>query len=297
MGRFKFSTPVLFLIFNRLYTTQKVFEEIRKIKPKQLFIAADGPRSNKEKEKCKEVRNYVLKNIDWSCEIKTLFRRRNLGCKYAVSSAIDWFFQNVEKGIILEDDCLPNQSFFRFCQELLERYKNNDKIMSITGTNLLSKQTQNKKESYLFSKYSFIWGWATWKRAWEKNNLNINYLEIRNNFKKYYPNFIERILFYKKIKDYVNNKVDTWDIPWNIAHQMNSAFCIVPKVNLIENLGFSNLLSTHTKENKWDIKFLHNKTNELIFPLIHPKKIKPNFKFDNSYILEELKRTTLKKLF
>src|SRR6056297_619848 len=126
----QFETPVLFLIFNRLDTTKQVFEEIRKAKPKQLFIAADGPRTKQEKEKTDAVRKYVLDNIGWKCSVKKLFRNKNLGCKYAVSGAIDWFFENVEQGIILEDDCLPSQSFFRFCEELLEKYKDDERVMS-----------------------------------------------------------------------------------------------------------------------------------------------------------------------
>src|SRR5580704_13976707 len=118
------NTPVLFLIFNRLDTTRKVFNEIRKAHPQKLFIAADGPRANKpgEKELCEKTRQFVTKNVDWNCEVKTLFRNENLGCKVAVKGAIDWFFENVTEGIILEDDCLPNQSFFRFCAFGLNKY-------------------------------------------------------------------------------------------------------------------------------------------------------------------------------
>ena len=146
---FELDTPILFLVFNRLNTTKQVFEEIKKTKPKQLFIAADGPRNKEEKKKTDAVKKYVLDNIDWKCQVKTLFRKKNLGCKYAVSGAIDWFFENVEQGIILEDDCLPDQSFFRFCQEMLERYKNEKKILNITGQNPLCKH--NFFKSYSFS--------------------------------------------------------------------------------------------------------------------------------------------------
>jgi hypothetical protein len=115
----KLSTPLLFLVFNRLDTTKKVFEEIRRAKPNKLYVAADGPRNDQEKDKTDAVRKYILENIDWKCKVKTLFREKNLGCKYAVSGAIDWFFNNEEMGMILEDDCLPSQSFFRFCQDML----------------------------------------------------------------------------------------------------------------------------------------------------------------------------------
>jgi len=134
--KFGLTTPVLYLAFNRLGTVKKTFPEIRKAKPRQLFISCDGPRTKEEREKTDAVRKYILDNIDWKCNVKTLFRNKNLGCKYAVSSAIDWFFKNVKQGIILEDDCLPSQSFFRFCQEMLERYKDDERIMQISGTNV-----------------------------------------------------------------------------------------------------------------------------------------------------------------
>ena len=120
---YSLNTAVLFLVFNRLDTSKQVFQAISQAKPPRLYVAADGARVSKEgeSEKVQAVRDYIMQNIDWKCEVKTLFRDENLGCKYAVSGAITWFFQNEEQGIILEDDCLPNQSFFWFCEELLER--------------------------------------------------------------------------------------------------------------------------------------------------------------------------------
>ena len=158
-----FNTPILFLIFNRPEVTFAVFEQIQKIQPKYLFIAADGPRNYKENELCKATRDVVQK-IDWDCELKTLFRNENLGCAKNVSSAIKWFFDHVEKGIILEDDCYPDLSFFSFCEELLNYYDNNDRIMAISGFNaqLGIKRT---KHSYFFAEIPLVWGWATWRKA------------------------------------------------------------------------------------------------------------------------------------
>ena len=156
----EFSIPILFLVFNRPETTALVFQEIRKVRPQQLFVAADGPRPDRtgEAEKCAEVKKIVAA-VDWPCEVKTLFRDNNLGCRVAVSSAINWFFENVEEGIILEDDCLPHPDFFRFCNELLDYYRNDERIMHIGGNNF---QFVNKygKSSYYFSHYAHIWGWA-----------------------------------------------------------------------------------------------------------------------------------------
>jgi len=170
-------TPILFLIFNRPDTTQKVFNAIRKAKPKQFFIAADGspPDREGEIEKCQKSRK-IATSVDWDCEVKTLFRDKNLGCKIAISSAIDWFFENVEEGIILEDDCLPHQSFFWFCQELLEYYRNDTRIMHISGDNFQFGRKRGEG-SYYFSKYSHVWGWATWRRAWKCFDINMKSFE------------------------------------------------------------------------------------------------------------------------
>ena len=174
MNLYQFNTPILLLMFNRPNSTERVFTTIRQIQPKQLFISSDGPRNSKagEKEIVENLQKKILDSIDWPCEVKTLFRKTNLGCKYAVSEAISWFFQQVEQGIILEDDCIPHISFFHYCQELLEIYKENEQIFSISGYN---RQRQSKiQEDYFFSKYFSSWGWATWKRAWEVIDINLN---------------------------------------------------------------------------------------------------------------------------
>lgn len=168
-----FNTPILFLIFNRPETTEKIFRRIREIQPRRLFISADGPRLNKlnEEKKCAESRK-IANGVDWECEVKTHFSERNLGCRLGVSSGINWFFNNVQEGIILEDDCLPDTSFFYFCTALLEHFQNNERIMHIGGVNFQDGRTRGTG-SYYFSKLSHIWGWATWKRAWNKYNVDI----------------------------------------------------------------------------------------------------------------------------
>jgi len=273
MGKYFFKTPVLFLVFNRLNTTRKVFEEIRRARPKQLFIAADGPRSIEEKKKTDEVRKYILKNIDWKCKVKVLFRDKNLGCKYAVSGAIDWFFKNVEYGIILEDDCLPSQSFFRFCQEMLEKYKDDKRIMHICGTNISSNL--KSKEDYFFATSFNVWGWATWKRAWKKYDLD---MKLWPRFKKegLMRNFSESVIhtfFNKKGMDKVySKKVNTWDYQWAFSCMVNNSVSIIPRLNLITNIGFDGT-GTHTSGG---VNHLQLKRNELPFP------IKENLEFINS---------------
>lgn len=162
----KGTPPVLFLVFNRAHTTVRVFEAIRQARPARLYVAADGPRPVREgeAERCAEVRR-IATNVDWDCEVHTLFRDENLGCRHAVSSAITWFFVYEEEGIILEDDCIPNQSFFLYCAELLERYRDDERIMCITGDNF-QKTMEGYPFGYYFYIYNHCWGWASWRRAW-----------------------------------------------------------------------------------------------------------------------------------
>lgn len=242
-------TPVLFMVFNRLDPTKQAFEVIRQAQPPRLYVAADGPIESRdgEAEKVQAVREHVMKNIDWDCEIKTLFREKNLGCKYAVSSAITWFFKNEEMGIILEDDCLPSQSFFWFCEELLVKYKDDERIGQICGFNPLG--LYKTECDYFFSKYGSIWGWASWSRAWKYYDPDM----------KYWPSVRDSNIFFdlidskkeakwrKRIFDNVYNKnIDTWDYQWSFAKLLNSFLSINPTKNLILNIGFGKD-ATHTK--------------------------------------------------
>ena len=244
------TTPVLFMIFNRPDTTQKVFNAIRQAKPKQLFVAADGPREETEgeKEKCKQARK-VIEQVDWNCEVKTLFRDKNLGCKIADTFAIDWFFENVDEGIILEDDCLPSQSFFWFCQELLEYYRSDRRIMMVSGNNFQFGKARGEG-SYYFSKYVQVWGWATWRRAWKCFDVNMKNFEefkkevqINNIF-----NIKQQQKYWPKVFQIVHEgKIDTWDHQWAYTCFINNGLCIKPNINLVSNIGFGSN-STHTKD-------------------------------------------------
>jgi len=238
-------TPILFLIFKRLDTTQQVFEQIRKAKPPKLYIAADGPRKNieGEVEKCKAVREYVLSNIDWDCKVKTLFREKNLGCGRAVSQAITWFFEQEEKGIILEDDVVPSLSFFWFCEELLERYKSDMRIWRIGGCNF---QDGNKRGDgdYYFSAISHIWGWASWANRWKFNDFELKNINddrfIENYWKGSASKYWKRIFWKMKNKEF-----DTWDYQWLFTMWYHRGLGISPNINLISNIGIGQD-ATHT---------------------------------------------------
>lgn len=243
-------TSILFIIFNRPETTKKVFETLRRYKPIELFIAADGPRENKpgEKERCEEARK-ITEKIDWPCKVKRLYRKKNLGCRYAVSGAITWFFKNVEEGIILEDDCLPNSSFFTYCEQMLRLYRNDKKVMCISGDNFLPKEKQ-KSNGYFFSKYVHIWGWASWRRAWKNYDVEINdWPEIRkgNRLNIYFDNYLEKLHWTILFNAAHDGKIDTWDYQLVYHIWKNSGLSLVPNINLISNIGFAKD-ALHTKD-------------------------------------------------
>lgn len=243
-----FSTSVLFIVFNRPETTKLVFESIKRMRPQKLYISSDGPRINREGEKLKVdlVRNLVT-NIDWDCEVFTLFREENIGCKLAVSSAINWFFSHEEKGIILEDDCLPNLDFFNFCSRMLTAYENESKVMMITGNNFQNGQKRGDA-SYYFSKYNHIWGWATWRRAWEKYDLDISFwpkYKLSKSWVDLFPNKVERKYWEAIFNRTYNKEIDTWDYSWAASIWYNNGVTLTPNVNLISNIGF-NRDATHT---------------------------------------------------
>ena len=268
-------SSVLFIVFNRPDTTRQVFEAIRAAKPPRLYIASDGPRAGRAGEHalCEQVQQ-VLTDVDWPCKVQRLIRKENLGCKLGVSSAIDWFFENEEEGIILEDDVLPLPSFFNFCDELLDRYRTNEKITMISGCNLVSKRYR-PSESYFFSRYCHIWGWATWRRAWK--NYDVSMTDWPNwcandglsEFVNLTPQLAE---FWKKIFDAVHSgKVDTWDYQWVFSCWKTGGLSVIPETNLTSNIGFR-ADATHTV---MEIPpcVLESSPQDLGFPLVAPRDV------------------------
>lgn len=240
------NTAVLFLVFNRLDTTKQVFQAIREVKPPRLYIAADGARDTKEGEaqKAQAVRDYITSNIDWECEVKTLFREKNLGCKMAVSGAIDWFFENEEMGIILEDDCLPSQSFFWFCEELLERYKDEMRVGMISGDNF-QKGIKRGDADYYFSIYNHIWGWASWANRWKKYDVELDTITDTQFITKLFSNKNTQDYWLKTFQTMKEKKIDTWDYQWTFTLWNQDQLTILPNVNMISNVGFG-ADATHT---------------------------------------------------
>jgi hypothetical protein len=275
-------TPVLFLVFNRPETTQKVFNTIRLARPTKLYIVADGPRKNNlaDGDRCAAVRKIVC-SVDWDCEVKTQFRDENFGCGKGLTEGINWFFQNETEGIILEDDCLPADSFFRFCAEMLAFYRNDTRIMGIAGNNFERYYTREKEYSYTFSNQTYIWGWATWRRAWDQNDYQMKlYREIKQ--KRYlhghYNSIYERDLFeyvFEQVwKDGEKiNKKNVWDYQWQFACKINSGLVAVPNQNLIVNLGFGAGGTNTGNVKASDYNLL---LEEVTFPLRHPDFVMVN---------------------
>ena len=249
-----FKTPILFLIFNRLDTAQRVFEKIKEQKPKYLYIAADWPRVNKkwEAEACKKTREEILKQIDWDCELKTLFRDENLWCKKAVSWAITWFFENVEQWIILEDDCLPDSSFFWFCETMLDKYKDDERIMMVSGDCFLPEKWK-KNDTYSFTKYPHIRWRASRRRAWNLYDIEMKDFPLfeKNNMIEYVSNnYFSKNVFIRHLKEVYEWKIDTWDYQRVYTIRKNHGLSLFPLINLISNIGFSSD-ALHTKNDFW----------------------------------------------
>lgn len=276
------TTAVLLIIFNRPETTQRVFDAIKKAQPTRLYIAADGPRMNTvgEAEKCMQARK-ITQAVDWSCEVKTLFNDTNMGCGKGPCTAITWFFEHETEGIILEDDCLPSPTFFRFCAELLERYRYDTRVMEIGGNNFDEDHMREEENSYRFSNHIYIWGWATWKRAWKLHDFNMSqYPEIQKSryLDASYDTIYERDYYqyvFKKMHtgDEVTNSRTIWDYQWQFACKINSGLIIVPNRNLVQNLGFGDH-GTNTLNPRG---VGHNlKIESMRFPLKHPEFIMAN---------------------
>ena len=285
------NTPVLFIIFKRYDTATQVFKAIRKAKPTRLYVAADAPRDevDGEIEDCQKTRA-IVDLVDWECEVKNLFQTENQGCGIGPYKAISWFFENEEQGIILEDDCLPHPDFFQYCGELLNRYKNEPSITLITGRNNFRHLPQNS-ESYFLSALHFCWGWASWRRVWEKYDYTLLDITPLRYFKALVRYFglrnLHTIMWRMNILYFCkkNQPKDIWDYQFCITTQMMGGYTIVPKNNLIRNIGNDDR-ATHTSGMNDDIPV------SSIIPLKHPDKLHYENQYDVSisYIREKTLR-------
>lgn len=283
-----FETPILLIVFNRLDTTIQVFEKIKKLKPQKLYISSDGGRNKIEINEVEKIRDYCLKSINWKCEVKTKYNTSNLGCKIAVSSAITWLFSHESRGIILEDDCVPSMGFFNFCQELLIKYEFDKRIWHIGGYKHPKLEKDNY--SYNFSKYTMVWGWATWADRWKSYDIELNEYKSNPKLIDDYSFFDNRLVNLDRkhiLNLLLSEKLNTWDYQWNYTVRINNGLAIRPSENLIQNIGFQNN-PTHDFKNQNDL--MMNNTSKLNFPLKHPENIMiyrlNDIIFENSYVIK-----------
>ena len=239
--------PVLLCIFNRPELTARVFESIRARQPQRLFIASDGPRElNPDDAEKVEAARKIVSRVDWKCDLKTRFLTENLGCKHAMSSAISWAFETTEDLIILEDDCLPHRSFYGYCDSLLDRYRNEDSVMMISGNNFQSSRRSDA--SYYFSRWTHIWGWATWKRAWRHYDINVSSwpeLKRTRQLRSVFTDPVEYAHWARTLDSQHAGSIDTWDFAWAYAVWAKNGLSILPEKNLVTNIGFGSD-ATHT---------------------------------------------------
>lgn len=286
------TTPIVLIIFKRPHTTKQVFEVIRQIQPCQLFVIADGPNPQhpEEVEKCAAARA-ILEQVDWKCEVYKNYSDINLGCKQRVSTGLDWVFSQVEEAIILEDDCIPELSFFRFCQELLERYRHNERVFQITGENTHGYRCSDS--SYYFSAYSFYWGWATWQRAWQYFDGTLKqWPELRES------QWLEDYLgdrpaseYWSEIFDLTYNNFNSWGWAWTFNCFVNKGLSVVPNHNVISNVGFG-VDAAHTT---WEVDEIANLPTQAIkFPLQHPTEVKVNIQAEG--VIDKMRFTGRKHL-
>ena len=274
------NSSILFLVFNRPRPTQRVFNQIKRAKPPKLYIACDGPRDGNQVDPINvENVKYICSQVDWPCDVKTLYRDNNLGCGLAVSSAIDWFFSYEEEGIILEDDCLPSNSYFRFCDEMLNLHRSNENIFLVGGYNKMQRWN-NHKLDYFYSYFGGIWGWATWKRAWRFYDFKMSGLESFIESNSFVDHFGRKLGLMRqkqlvKAKTLIEaGKLDTWDYQWGFARNANRGLSCMPSVSLIQNIGFESD-ATHTSSVS-DAVF----QEELEFPLRNNFNIVVDSEFD-----------------
>jgi hypothetical protein len=297
MTTWQLNTPIVLLIFNRPDMTEKVFRQVAQARPSKLLVVADGPRPERdgEAEKCAATRA-IIERVDWDCEVLKNYSDENLGCRHRISSGLDWVFETVEQAIILEDDCIPHPTFYRFCEELLDKYRDDTRVMVISGDNFQYGR-QRTSDSYYFSRYVHIWGWATWRRAWKHYDVNMRlWPTIRDNGWLHDMLSDSRAIHYwsKIFQSTYAGQTNSWAYAWMFACWVQSGLTILPNVNLVSNIGFDTQ-STHTQSSR--VPYANMPTEPMTFPLQHPPYVIQNRQADsytqnttfNAHLLYSLK--------
>jgi hypothetical protein len=294
MSEFKLNTPVALLIFNRPDTTERVFNAIANARPPKLLVVADGPRPQREGEAelCAQTRA-IINRVDWDCEVITEFADSNMGCKRRVASGIDWIFEQVEEAIILEDDCLPDPSFFRYCEEMLTRYRDNERVGMVSGGNLQFGRRRGSG-SYYFSKYTHIWGWASWRRAWKHYDRDLTLwpaFRDQGLLTEFFETPGEQEYWRNSFQWVHEGSLDTWDVSWTFTAITHGLLQVVPNVNLISNIGFgANATHTHVVGVHANMP-----TQPIEFPLVHPMFVLADLEADRYIAQDQLAPSFMKR--
>ncbi len=270
------ATAILLIIFNRPAHTRQVLDALRRVRPGTLLVAADGPRSAAEAVTCAQARE-VMREVDWDCTLLTNFSEMNLGCGIRVYTAIDWALSQFEEIIVLEDDCIPEPTFFCFCEELLAYYRHDERVMHISGNNFQPVQS-GEGDSYYFSKYTHAWGWATWRRAWRHFDWALRQwpqLKQTGMLKSWCDDPYEQRYWTEMFERMHRGAPDVWDYQWNCACWAQNGFAILPAVNLVSNQGYGPD-ATHTKE----FGPYMNRATQPIGHLRHPTMMVRNYEAD-----------------
>ncbi len=273
-------TPVVLIIFNRPNHTERVFEAIRQAKPSKLLVIADGPRVNRtdDHQKCAAARA-IIERVDWDCDVLKNYSDINLGCDPRIIDGLNWVFDIVEEAIIIEDDCVPHPTFFPYCEELLERYRDDERVMNISGQNVLFGRKRTEY-NYYFSRFTLCWGWATWKRAWQHFDVDLKlWPEIRD--RKFMKDILEDPyavkVWERTVQMLYDGQLTGWDFKWIFACWMQNGLCLVSDRNLVTNIGYGAEATHIHDENDPYIKMA---TEAMTFPLKHPPFISRDLEAD-----------------
>lgn len=277
-------TPVALIVFNRPELTLQVISVLRRIEPKHLLIIADGPRSNVESDlkRCQAVRQLIDEKIDWNCRVDKNYSDINLGCKRRPETGIDWVFEQVEQAIILEDDCLPDESFFPYCESLLHKYRNDERVMMISGYCFFDEE-EPTGNSYHYSYLASTWGWATWRRAWLLNDpflSNWPHVIESKLIDQLFPHKTHTKYWYDVFARILDGRLpDAWDYQWQLSCWVNSGYRIFPRVNLVKNIGHGND-ATHT----FSPSIYSNRINSISIPLKAPQIMVRSYEWDQKIL-------------
>lgn len=279
---FELGTPVAFFVFNRPDTTAQVFEQIRAAEPPELFVVADGPRAEcaEDAGRCVAVRE-IVEAVDWNCAVHRLYRDTNVGLPEAVYEGLDWVFEQVPEAIVLEDDTVPNHGFFRFCEALLDRYRDDDRVMMINGTNRL-ETWKAARQDYHFVTYQGVWGWATWRDAWRLYDPGMRAWTdgaARERIRQHLED-PERYEYYRRrFQRSYDGVSPAWSRMWRFAVLANEGLCAVPSRNLVTNVGFDER-AVHTTDPEAELAALPRQ--ELSFPLEAPERVEPDRDYERT---------------